>query len=101
MGSLIELERERFEWATKTFPCATSMSSLNKLREEIVEIEAGLTSGTPDPFEYADALMCLLDSASRAGVTPEVILEAFEKKISINKLRTWRRNTDNTYSHIK
>jgi hypothetical protein len=68
---IIELEDERMRWAWKTFPDATAISSLRKLESEIKEIEADINAGAKNPYEYADALMCLFDSAGRQGITPK------------------------------
>jgi hypothetical protein len=98
---LIELEKERMEWSLKTFPEATAISSLRKLESEIKEIEADIQSGKKVPEEYADALMCLLDSAGRNGISLENIIEAFAIKLIKNKARKWVKNPDNSYSHVK
>lgn len=99
--SLVKLERSRFNWSLKTFPKATKESSLRKLEEEIREIRKDLKKGIANPLEYADALMCLLDSAGRAGLDAKTILIAFQHKLQINKKRTWKKNPDNTYSHVE
>jgi hypothetical protein len=111
MKSIIILEEQRFEWAQRTFPDGTALSSLEKLEDEIQEIRneiiLGTTNGPHSDFiadlstEYADALMCLFDSAGRMGIKPHVILEAFERKLEINKKRDWVKNDNNTYSHVK
>jgi hypothetical protein len=98
---LIQLEKQRFEWSLKTFPEATAKSSLKKLKEEIKEIKSDMKAGVKNPEEYADALMCLFDSAGRDGIPVEAIVNAFAKKFEINKNRQWIKNPDNTYSHIK
>lgn len=98
---ILELERQRYEWSLKTFPEATAISSLKKLRTEIDEIEYDLANGERRPEEYADALMCLFDSAGRNGIFPSEIFKAFEAKLAVNKSRTWVKNADNSYSHIK
>ena len=99
--SIIELEKERFAWSLKTFPEATAISSLRKLETEIEEIEVDIVEGHREPIEYADALMCLFDSAGRHGITVEEIFEAFAVKLEINKARVWKKNPDNSYSHVK
>lgn len=99
--NLIDLENERLQWSLQTFPEATPIRCLRKAEEEIAEIEKTVMAGNPDPVEYADALMCILDSAGRAGVSVETILKAFAEKTAINKARKWAKNPDNTYSHIK
>ena len=101
MRTLIELEAERLEWSLKTFPDATAISSLRKLESEIKEIEHDLLNGVRRPEEYADALMCLLDSAGRNRISVPEIIGAFAAKLKINKKRVWAKNPDNSYSHIK
>lgn len=102
-NSIIELEKERLEWSLKTFPEATPIASLRKLESEIDETEADIILGRRDPMEYADMLMCLFDSAGRqkTPIFPEEIFKCFEKKIAINKTRVWKKNPDNSYSHVK
>lgn len=98
--TLPELERERFAWSMETFTEATAVSSLRKLESETKEIEADILNGSDPTEEYADALMCLFDSAGRHGITVERITEAFAKKLEVNKARIWRKNPDDSYSHV-
>lgn len=99
--NIIELEEVRLRWSLETFKEATPTSSLNKCRSEIDEIEQDISNGIKRPEEYADAIMCLFDSAGRQGITVQEILESYRKKIEINKTRTWVKNPDNSYSHVK
>ena len=108
MKSIIELEKERLEWSLKTFPDATAFSSLRKLEDEIKEVELAFEHTTIDGFdkealteEYADCLMCLFDSAGRTGISVEDIVQSFAIKLEKNKNRSWKKNADNTYSHVK
>jgi NTP pyrophosphatase (non-canonical NTP hydrolase) len=106
-----ELEKERLEWSLKNFPEATPRSSMLKLKSEIKEVLKLIShyekfpdgdDGLGDLMEeYADCLMCLFDSAGRAGISPDEIFEAFEEKLQINKERVWVKNPNNTYSHVK
>ena len=103
MINIIEIEKERLAWSMATFPEATALSALRKLESEIEEIEVDIVEGYRAPVEYADALMCLFDSAARQKnpISIEEIFEAYKMKVEINKNRKWRKNNDNTYSHIK
>lgn len=100
------------EWSSKTFPESTMYSSLIHARKEIYEIESALheiekrifierkvTSFDDVRYEYVDALMCIIDSANRAGIRPLELMDAFQDKLEINKARTWIKNNDGTYSH--
>jgi hypothetical protein len=99
--TISQLEAERLAWSFETFTEATPISSLRKLEAEIKEIESDINAGIREPMEYADALMCLFDSAGRQGIYPAEIFDCFEKKLAINKARTWNKNSDNSYSPIK
>lgn len=99
--TLIDSEKERMKWSLDTFKEATALSSLRKCEEEIEEIEVNIVEKHKDPEEYADAIMCLFDSAGRDGITADQIKEAYIKKVAINKARKWVKNPNNTYSHVK
>ncbi len=103
MQNLIELENQRLEWSLKNFPEATAHSSLVKAEGEIKEIMVDLAEGKRRPEEYADVLMCMFDSAGRQKepITVKEIIQAFAAKLEKNKNRTWKKNPDNTYSHVK
>jgi hypothetical protein len=101
MKTIQQLEAERLAWSLETFTEATPISSLRKLESEIKEIESDINAGIKNPEEYADALMCLFDSAGRHGIFPDEIFEAYATKTEKNKARTWTKNADNSYSHVK
>lgn len=99
---IIEIESRRWEWSKNLFTEATAESGLLKMEEEVKEIREDLRNGTPKAEEYADAIMCLFDSAARAGIMATEVMEAYHEKVRVNiEERTWRKNPDNTYSHIK
>lgn len=101
--SIFELEEDRFKWSSETFPEASAIGSLQKLKEEVAEIEVNITDGERDVMEYADCLMCLFDSARRQKdpITIQEIFDAFEQKLEINKGRIWEKNNMGSYSHVK
>lgn len=101
--SIFQLEEERYAWSLATFPEASALGSIQKLKEETLEIEKNIIDGERDVEEYADGLMCLFDSARRQKepITIQEIFDAFEKKLEINKKRTWEKNDNGSYSHVK
>ena len=103
LKSIYQLEEERYAWSLATFPEASALGSLKKLKEEVDEIEVNIYQGERDVMEYADCLMCLFDSARRQEnpITISEIFDAFEKKLEINKKRTWTKNDNGSYSHVK
>lgn len=98
-----QIEEDRRKWARQMFPTANALSSLEKLRKEIDEIEEDIKNGKRRPVEYADAIFLLFDSASLQDdpIYPDEIFAEAEKKLIINKSRKWEDNGDGTYSHIK
>lgn len=103
MKTLTELMQEHVDFTLSTFPDATAVSSLLKLQMELVEAGFEIDRGDKDALaeEYTDCIMCIVDSAARAGVTPNDLLIAFREKLQKNKSRAWVKNADNTYSHVK
>lgn len=99
--NIIELEEKRLKWSLETFTEATPNGSLEKAKEEIKEIEQDIANGILNPYEYADAIMCIFDVAGRMGISAREVMIAYELKVDINAKRTWKKNPDNSYSHIK
>jgi len=103
-NSLESLETKRLEWSKKVFPNADSWSSLLKLDEEIKEIKYELEhvfGSTNLITEFADALMCLFDSAGREGITPYDITKAFKFKLELNMSSDWIDQGNGTYKRVK
>lgn len=99
-SKLGQLFDDWMNWSNKTFAEATPQSSLIKLESEIEEIRQDLSDEKVNPEEYVDAIMCLLDSAGRLGISGDDIVNSFRIKFEINKRRTWARQSDNTYKKI-
>ena len=100
---LIELEEKRLKWSLETFTEATALSSIAKLKEEVLEIESDVSNNIRTPEEFADALMALFDVAGRLTVPITVIeiLNAFSLKLEVNISSEWIKQPDNTYKRIK
>lgn len=106
MDSLYSLLCYWAEWSVQNFPKATPLVSLEKLQEEIKEVEEILNSDGdteyPEfqlPEEYADCILCLIHSASKAGITIEEIVASISRVTKRNYRRKWKLNPNNTYSH--
>lgn len=101
---LEKMIEEFLQFSLKTFSEATTNSSLRKMKEETEEIEKKLNkpfrSSAELAEEYVDTFMCLIDSATRAGITVPEFAATFKRKLKINTARTWGKNDDNTYSHL-
>jgi hypothetical protein len=108
MISIEHSMRDFMEWAPGAYPEATEHSSLEKLDEELKELKEVLNSdGDTEhpphqlPEEYVDCIMCLLHSAKKAGINFSTLQATFNRKFEMNKRRTWIKNSNNTYSHLK
>jgi len=95
MANDLYTEMGRFSWIT--FPDATSVEHLKKLKQETDE-----TINSPDDIsEYADCLLTLFGAAYRQGFTYGELMNATRKKLEIVKKRKWKKMSDGTYQHIK
>lgn len=109
MSTFDENIKEWMDWSVKTFEKADHMSCLEKLEDEIKELRLSIFSvsskiaSTSDEVldEYVDCIMCLLHSAAKYGFDDNALRVAFQRKFTINKMRTWNLNPNNTYSHAR
>lgn len=109
METLEKLFKEHQEFSRKKFPESTYESSLRGLEREIKEVESarmdyyiidGHVNRKKLGLEYVDCFMYLLDSMGRVGFSADELNELFEEKLQINKNREWKKNKDNSYSHV-
>lgn len=102
--TLEQLLREHLQWTSTTFPKGTSIGALLHAEREIKEVRDDIFLGMSfdkKREEYADVLGCIFDSMNREGITVENVIEAWDKKLQVNKSRKWKDNGDGSYSHIK
>lgn len=104
---MIQLLQQWMDFAIVKFEDSTEISSLEKAKDEIKELKERL-EGEWDIYiaplekeEYVDVIMCILHSAAKRGYTANEIMTAFAEKFGVNKKREWKKNPNNTYSHIK
>ena len=87
MKSLDELQREIGEWGDATFPMSTIDSVMSHLSEEFVEFFDDWRNGRDEQeIEAADCLVLLMHYAHKNGFS---LSDAVERKMSINRTRTW------------
>jgi NTP pyrophosphatase (non-canonical NTP hydrolase) len=88
------LARDITDWADATFPNRTDASMFLKLYGEIAEmIEA---TEVDCEGEIADVLILVLDYAIRKGVNPSL---AIQRKLNLNRKRTWTVNQIGVMQH--
>lgn len=98
--TLEELFIKHQEFSIKAFPNSTWESSLRGLEREIIEVEEA-SYGEDRTTEYVDCFMYLLDSMNRADIDMIDFRDSFISKLIVNRGRSWKQNTDSSYSHIK
>ena len=98
--SFIELETERREWSQSTFD-SSALGSLAKVESEAQEVRENLVKGVDDIEEITDLIMASFDVLMRSGFTLDQFKESYAKKLKINQGRTWEKNEDGSYSHVK
>lgn len=83
-----ELQKEIGEWSCATFPGSVLLGSGEHLTREVSELfdEIEIQNAAGIQEEAADCAILLLGIAHRSGFDLEA---AIEKKMAINRLRTW------------
>jgi hypothetical protein len=94
LGELLSsLAQDQSEWSQATFGTDQERGPLGALRH--LEKEAVETQAAPDDIEeYADCFLLILDAARRAGISPLQVIEAAQRKMVVNRQRTWPRPID-------
>lgn len=94
LGELLSsLAKDQSEWSQATFGTDAERGPLGALRH--LEKEALETQAAPNDIgEYADCFLLILDAARRAGISPLQLIEAAQRKMVINRQRTWPRPVD-------
>ena len=90
---LMALAQDQSDWSQATFGTDQERGPLGALRhleKEARETQAALEDGE----EYADCFLLILDAARRAGISPQQLIEAAQRKMLINRQRTWPRPVD-------
>lgn len=106
VGAFEKLLRDHAEWSAQTFPRGTALGALIHAGRELEEVRFELVkphrryNPLTAAMEYADLIFCVMDSARRAGVSIDDIVDAGRHKLERNKHREWKYNGDGSYSHI-
>jgi hypothetical protein len=95
------LATDQSQWSQATFGTDAERGPLGALRH--LEKEARETQEAPqDSEEYADCFLLILDAARRAGISPLQLIEAAQRKMVINRARTWPKPVDdNPVEHVR
>lgn len=96
---LYDLAENQSGWSQATFGTDEERGptgALRHLAKEAAEAEEAVASGDSAKVkeELADCFLLILDAARRAGVKPLGLIRAAQKKMAINRQRTWPRPVD-------
>lgn len=84
-GDIYELERQHIAWVKETFADESPLGAIKHLQREVKELH----DNPADITEYADCLLLLMSTASRAGFSMHDIVRAGWEKLAVNKGREW------------
>jgi hypothetical protein len=89
------------DWSQATFGTDAERGPIGPLKH--LEKEAREAQAKPeDEYEMADCLFLVFDAARRSGLTLEKLISTAERKLEINKARTWPKPTDdNPVEHVR
>lgn len=91
MGSpdIRDMMEAQADWIQGLLPVRDPRRTVSKLCSEVGELMEAVCVGPKAAVadEFADCLVLLLDIAKLSGVDP---LEAFNRKMEINKNRSWK-----------
>jgi hypothetical protein len=90
---LQEFWNAQSEWSQATFGSDSERGPIGPLKHLAKEAAEAQEHPT-DPFEYADCLFLVFDSARRAGFTLEQLTQFCWQKLEINKARKYPKVTD-------
>lgn len=107
MERIQKLQNNISEWSNKSFGNSDrTIPILNHLKEEIEEVivaknnyEEGLTGQLQHDMasEFADCLILLLDAAHKSDLNTDLLLQAAEYKMKINRDRKWKPANEQGY----
>lgn len=92
--------QERDEFSFNTFGSVevrTCIYPLRHLKKEVQE----LLDNPDDKMEWADCMLLLLDAARRKGYSIDDLLSFCKEKLAINRKRTWEKQEDGVFQHVK
>ncbi len=100
-AELWSLANDQAKWSQATFGTDAERGPIGALRH--LEKEAREAAENPtDRSEYADCLLLILDASRRAGMTTLELIKEAQRKMEINKARTWAKPTsDDPVEHTR
>ena len=100
MKTLDEFQNEVGAWGDATFPNSTWATVASHFEEEAAEFMDALRGGRQEKIEgeLADSFLLLMQFAHKTGVS---LYEAAERKMIVNRARTWKVNDPEPGGHVK
>ena len=96
-SKLSSLYNEIGTWSKSAFPDADSIAHMKKAIAEAHEV----IDNPSDITEYADCLIAIFAAAYKQNIELPELLTSIQSKLSLNKKRTWLKQSDGTYQHVK
>lgn len=103
----MDIQQDYLKWALYTFD-TTALSAIIHLDREVDELYNEVLFDGEDPYslengisEVADIQMLLWYICQKLNISNEDLEKAIQEKLKINRKRTWIKNEDGSYSHVK
>jgi NTP pyrophosphatase (non-canonical NTP hydrolase) len=97
-----ETSKTIFEWGRDTFgPITDDNRVIERARLEFDELAEAVREGHSVDDIVAEAADVVILLSRLAGVHGRDLAEAVDRKMNINRSRTWVRNGDGTGCHVK
>lgn len=100
MERIQRLQNNIAEWSDQTFGSDDrTIGILNHLKEEVEEVLEAKNNFEENPdglnqqrmaSEFADCLILLLDAARKSDLNTDLLMQAAEYKMTINRNREWK-----------
>lgn len=99
---LIKIKSRYIKWSTKTFD-TSELAATKHLKREIQELIDDLENASliNAKIELADIQMLIWYIQEKMEMSDGELAERIYRKIEVNKKRTWLKNEDGSYYHVK
>ena len=111
MERIQRLQNNIAEWSDATFGNDDrTIGILNHLKEEVEEVIEAKNNYEEDPTgltqaqmasEFADCLILILDAARKSDLNTDLLLQAAEYKMKVNRDRKWKPANEQGYHKHK
>lgn len=96
-----QIFEDHVNFVNERFPDALVTGHMNKLKEEVLELQKAFKTDNDDsmPEELADVMLVCFSIADSMGMSYDQMCYFMKAKIIKNNTRQWEKQPDGTYKH--